>query len=353
MEERHPFATIKRVGNKWYHFDLTFRINLKAMLRLAILLAILAAFIFAGYWLVKGAIALGSLTWDGICWLGGQWLWLLGAAILALLIWALSKVNWKNVKVSKNVWKYILWILALVAAILCIIFCFRSCDDKESKEKDSDVVVIDNSRDFERQFDESFDYVVTTRAYLDGVQNAGDKINRALVGLKYVDGKPVSPDDFSGKTYDEAKRIIAKDWRTLVAENLKGIELSRQQLVTVTLFAMRNGKYGFEKSDFLKALQAGRIADADKLMALHKASGDKRELRTEAQQYLWVLKNLWRGNLKMEELLDFPMFSYKTISLEKMYENSNYEDELRWDAELYHQLKKHQGKTPREALELN
>ena len=55
----------------------------------------------------------------------------------------------------------------------------------------------------------------------------------------------------------------------------------------------------------------------------------------------------------MEELLDFPMFSYKTISLEKMYENSNYEDELRWDAELYHQLKKHQGKTPREALELN
>ena len=53
------------------------------MLRLAILLAILAAFIFAGYWLVKGAIALGSLTWDGICWLGGQWLWLLGAALLA------------------------------------------------------------------------------------------------------------------------------------------------------------------------------------------------------------------------------------------------------------------------------
>ena len=40
-------------------------------------------------------------------------------------------------------------------------------------------------------FDESFDYVVTSRAYLDGVQNAGDKINRALVGLKYVDGKPV------------------------------------------------------------------------------------------------------------------------------------------------------------------
>ena len=113
MEERHPFATIKRVGTKWYHFDLTFRINLKAMLRLAILLAILAAFIFAGYWLVKGAIALGSLTWDGICWLGGQWLWLLGAALLALFIWALSKVNWKNVKVGKNVWKYILWILAL------------------------------------------------------------------------------------------------------------------------------------------------------------------------------------------------------------------------------------------------
>ena len=81
-------------------------------------------------------------------------------------------------------------------AILCLIFCFRSCN-KEDKIIDDGVVVIDNSKDFERQFDETFDYVVISRAYLDGVQNAGDKIKRALVGLKYVDGKPVSPDDFS------------------------------------------------------------------------------------------------------------------------------------------------------------
>ena len=346
---------MNKVNGKWYHFDITFRINLKVMLRLTILLAILAAVGFTGYWLVKGAIALGSLVWNGLCWLAGQWLWFLGAAILALLIWGLTKINWSKFKSkgsSSSRKSYLLWILALIAAILCLLLCSRSCNDEDSISEKATTVKVTNSESFAHQFDEAFDFVVTTRAYLDGVQNSGDKIKRALVGLKYVDGQPVSPDDFSGKTYDEAKEIISKDWRTLVGTHLAGVELSRQQLVTVTLFAMRNGKYGFEQSDFLKALQEGRIADADEEMALHKASGEKRELRTEAQQYLWVLKNLWRGNLTMEELVDFPMFSYKTISLDEMYDGG-YEGELLWNDELYHKLKNHSGKTPREALDLN
>ena len=321
------------------------------MLELIILLAILAAIIFIGYLLVKGVVALGSLVWNGLCWLASQWLWFLCVALLILLFWSLSKVNWRKDKTG-SVWKYIIWILALIAAILCLLLCVRSCNDEESITEKAAMVKVTNSESFAHQFDEAFDYVVTTRAYLDGVQNAGDKINRALVGLKYVDGKPVSPDDFSGKTYDEAKEIISKDWRTLVGAHLAGVELSRQQLVTVTLFAMRNGKYGFEQSDFLKALHDGHIADADEEMALHKVSGNKRELRTEAQQYLWVLKNLWRGNLTMEELVDFPMFSYKTISLDEMYDGG-YEGELLWNDELYYKLKNHSGKTPREALDLN
>ena len=348
---RHPFVQVNKVNGKWYHFDITFRINLKVMLELIILLAILAAIIFIGYLLVKGVVALGSLVWNGLCWLAGQWLWFLGAALLALLIWALTKINWSKDKTG-SVGKYIIWIVALIAAILCIILCFRSCNDEDNITEKAAMVKVTNSESFAHQFDETFDFVVTTRAYLDGVQTSGDKIKRALVGLKYVDGQPVSPDDFSGKTYDEAKEIISKDWRKLVGTHLAGVELSRQQLVTVTLFAMRNGKYGFEKSDFLKALQEGRIADADEEMALHKASGNKRELRTEAQQYLWVLKNLWRGNLTMEELVDFPMFSYKTISLDEMYDGG-YEGELLWNDELYHKLKNHSGKTPREALDLN
>lgn len=348
---RHPFISVNKVNGKWYHFDITFRINLKVMLRLTILLAILAAVIFTGYWLVKGTVALAGLVWNGLCWLAGQWLWFLGAALLALLIWALTKINWSKDKTG-SVGKYIIWIVALIAAILCIILCFRSCNDEDNITEKAATVKVTNSESFAHQFDEAFDFVVTTRAYLDGVQTAGDKINRALVGLKYVDGQPVSPDDFSGKTYDEAKEIISKDWRTLVGTHLAGVELSRQQLVTVTLFAMRNGKYGFEQSDFLKALQDGRIADAEEEMSIHKASGEKRELRTEAQQYLWVLKNLWRGNLSVEDLLDFPMFSYKTISLDEMYDGG-YEGELLWNDELYHKLKNHSGKTPREALDLN
>ncbi len=194
--DRHPIIQVERVNSKWYHFDITFRINLKAILKFIILLAISAGVIFVGYWLMKGAVALAGLIWEGLYWLSRQGLWLLGAVVLAFLIWALTKVNWCNIKVGANIWKYILRILALIVAILCLIFCFRSCN-KEDKIIDDGVVVIDNSKDFERQFDETFDYVVISRAYLDGVQNAGDKIKRALVGLKYVDGKPVSPDDFS------------------------------------------------------------------------------------------------------------------------------------------------------------
>ena len=344
---------LTKKDGQWWKGEITVSYNLKIVLKLCVALAVLAIIAFILYWIVVGGVALVKTLYGWGCnlwsWSVDNWWWPLGILLAALLAWLLSKINWRSEKTKANIKKW-WWILPLVLLLILAALLFRSCGDENSvapiEKQEIEAVTVE-------EFDRAFDWVVIARAYLDGVQNAGDKINRALVGLKYVDGKPVSPDDFSGKTYDEAKEIIAKNWRTLVAENLKGVKLSRQQLVTVTLFAMRNGKYGFEKSDFLKALQEGRIADADKLMALHKASGDKRELRTEAQQYLWVLKNLWRGNLKMEELLDFPMFSYKTISLEKMYENRNYEDELRWDAELYHQLKNHQGKTPREALKLN
>lgn len=344
--EKSRFFRVESLGNSRY--DVIFRFNLKIIAKILLALVALALVAFVGYWLFQGVVWVGSAAWTGLCWLASQWMWILGILLLALLLWGFSKVNWKSLKaqkVSPQTGRRLLWILATLLLLLLCFLAFRSCgDDKAQLE---DVVVIEDER-FEHKFSEAFDYVVTSRAYLDGVQNADDRIARALVGLKYVDGKAVSPRDFEGKTYEEAVRVIAKDWRGLVQESLNGTQLSKQQLVTLTLFAMRNGRYGFVKSDFLKAVKAGE-PNAESKMALHMANGQKRELGVEAKQYLWVLKNMWKGNISAEMLLDLPSFSYKNISLKEMY---NKDGEAQWNDALLKKLRQHAGQTPREALGL-
>ncbi len=341
-----PFFRIESLENSRY--DVVFRFNLKMIAKILLALIVLALVAFIGYWLFQGIVWVGGAAWTGLCWLASQWMWLLGISLLALLIWGLSKINWKSVKapkVSQKTWRTLLWILAAILLLLLCFLAFRSCGDDKSQPEE---IVAISDPEFEREFNEVFDYVVISRAYLDGVQNTNDKIARALVGLKYVDGKSVTPRDFEGKTYEEAVKVIAKDWRGLVQESLNGTQLSKQQLVTLTLFAMRNGKYGFEKSDFLKAVKAGE-PNAEEKMALHKANGEKRELGTEAKQYLWVLKNMWKGNISVEMLLDLPSFSYKDISLKEMY---NKDGEAQWNDALLQKLRQSYEQTPREALGL-
>ena len=287
--------------------------------------------------------------WTALSWLASQWQWLLGLLALVLLFGLLSAINWKKVKlpkwhISPNVQKWIWRVLLLVLFILLLLWGWKSCS--KDNDNDENIVVVEQVVTNER-FDKAFDYVVTSRAYLDGVQEKGDKINRALVGLKYVNGEPVTPQDFVGKTYDEAVRVIANDWRELVVGSLNGQKLSDQQLVAITLFAMRNGKYGYQESDFLKAVQAGEWAPEK--MAIHKSDGSKRTLGVEAKQYLWVLKNLADGNLTVEELLDYPMFSYKTIPVMEMYDKAG---NHKCDSTLKNKLSSGERETPRQALEL-
>ena len=341
--EKSKFIRIESLGN--YRYDIIFRVNLKMIAKIILTLLVMALVAFIGYWLFQGVVWVGSAMWAGLCWLASQWMWLLGLLLLALLVWGLSKVNWKSIKAPK-VSPKLLWVLAALLLLLLCFLAFRSCGDEDKKVQPEDVVVIDN--DSEPVFAESFDDVIITRAYLDGVQNADDELARALVGLKYVDGKPVKSSDFAGKTYEEAKKVVAKDWYGFVQETLDGVKISKQRLVPFTSLAMRNGKYGFVKSDFLKAVKAGE-PNAEEKMALHKANGQKRELGVEAQQYLWILKNMWKGNITAEMLLDLPMFSYKNIPLSEMY---NEKGEAQWNDTLLNKLRQHSGQTPREALGL-
>ena len=165
---------------------------------------------FIGYWLLQLIIGLFSLVGAGIYWLSQQWLWLLGLALLALLIWGLSKINWHNISISKpqvspKFGRYLLMILEVLALLALCFFGFKSCGGQSQDTLiENEQITIEESDAFFTKFDKVFYYVVTSRAYLDGVQQTSDRINRALVGLKYVDGKPVKASDFSGKTYDEA-----------------------------------------------------------------------------------------------------------------------------------------------------
>ena len=340
----------------WWKGTISVRYNFVTVAKLSGLLLLLIGIGFGLYWLGIGVWELLKLTWSGICWLGAaiwagicwfcsKWLWWLIAMAVALLVWLLSKVNWQSLKLperkpseNKHSWKW-LWLLLLLLLLLCNFWLAKSCSEAADKDALKSETVT------ETQFRDAFDWVVTTRAYLDGVQSGQTKAEVALVGLKFVDGQPVTEMTFQGKTYEDAKEIIARDWRKLVTDNVH-VPLSKKQLVIVTLFAMRNGKYGFEKSDFLKSINEGNF-DVEK-MALHKANGEKRELGTEGLQYLWVLKNLAVDNLTVEELLDYPMFSYKSVRLTEMYDSRKpvFNDTLKA------RLKHGNFKTPRQALNI-
>lgn len=348
----------------WWKGELHCSYNLLTVVKLLAALLALALLGFGLYWFAiafwtilcaigNGISWCASACWSGICWVAGQWLWLLLLALLALIVWLLSKVNWKGFhwperqkSDKKRSWNWLWWLLAALIALLLLLLLLKGCGNDSA---DGNATLTENveysDSEFQEVFDEAFDWVVISRAYLDGVQNGVDKM-RALVGLKFVDGRPVTETTFAGKTYDQAKAIIAADWRGLVRQNLH-VKLTKQQLVVVTLFAMRNGKYGFEKSDFLKAINSG-VFDANN-MALHKANGKKRALMEEGLQYMWVLKILWNGYIPVEELIDYPMFSYKAIKLTQMYDadrNALFNDSLKA------RLQKGGMKTPRQALEL-
>ena len=84
-------------------------------------------------------------------------------------------------------------------------------------------------------------------------------------------------------------------------------------------------------------------------MAIHKANGTKRQLGSEGLKYLWVLKSLGSGQITVEELLDYPMFSYKAINLTEMYD---YQMKPVFNDALKYRLKKGENKTPRQALDI-
>lgn len=332
---------------QWWRGEIAFKYDLAKLLFFVLAIIALGVAGFAAYWLVIGLWAALKWIWSGLVALSSFWPWILGGigliGLIALIVWLVKKIKWPK-RQDLN-WRLILTVLAFVVALALFCIIDRSSENKNpAPSVATPVAVVTPER-----FNEVFDWVVTSRAYLDGVQKAETNADRALVGLKFVDGRPVTDTIFEGKTYDEAVRIIAEDWRDLMLTALNGVSLSENQLIAATLFAMRNGKYGFMHSDFLKEVQSGRIEGAESLMALHKADGTKRQLGDEARQYLWVLMQIYNGNVDYKDLLDMPIMSYRALYISQIYTRRG---KPRFSESALSTLQHGTRQTPREALEL-
>lgn len=324
-----------------YSGEVVIRYNFKSILKWMIILTAMALICGIAYGIIRGAIWLFEAIMPVFAWVGDHWL---GTTLILLalagLVWAgilgwyrkLFRYGREKMLNRKGSW---LWLLAALLLLLCVFFVWKGCgtDKQETPET---------------VFKQAFDDVITTRAYLDGVQNKGG--NLALVGLKYVQGLSVREMSFDGKTYDEAVAIVANEWRPLVMDKLVVADkLDKQQLSVVILAAMRMGPSGFQSSAFLAKLNAGKFDEALNALCLQKDGEAPRKVGEEPQKYFYVLRLLWQHQLNIADLLDYPIMSYLDVPLSEMYDADG---RHRFSAEIAAKLKKGVNSTPRQALGL-
>lgn len=327
--------------SQWWKGEITIKYDLKKIALVLLTIVAICAALAAIYYIGVG-------IWAVLKFIGTNWLWFAGAGIVILILYLLSKCKFKapKMKMGDKTKKWLKWFLAIIAIIVIALLCFKSCDSSVSEDETATStpveVVIDET------YYKAFDRVVVARAYLDGVQNSGEKSKRALVGLKYINGKAAVDTIFEGKTYEEAKTIVANEWKPIVLENLTNQALTEEQMAVVILVAMRNGKYGFQKSDFLKEVNNGN-KNAEKFIYLHKANGEKRILKEEAKQYIYMLRLLWNGNITTKNLLDMPSHSYRGLSVGEIYTKNG---DIIFNDNIHNKLQSGENKTPKEALEL-
>ncbi len=293
-------------GKHWWQGSLTINYNLRT-LGLLLFLIVASPFILLyvlGIYAVQGVVWLwehalkpfGLMFWG---WLVLFWNW------LASLFKRPAPDDPVATRKYDNAWH---WVGAAAVFILLIVAFWHSCSNS-MKSTFADVPEV--------VYEGAFDDVVAVRAYLDGVQESIDEdCPRALVGFKFINGKPVSEYDFSGLTYDESVEVVSQDWRPLVVDHLNPeVMLTHKQMVVTTLAAMRMGGSRFANSTFLAKLNDGNLAEAGKWLKI-----EDRETGAEPKQYFYVLQLLWYNELSVDELLNFPMFSYKGVNVEDMYD---------------------------------
>lgn len=335
---QNPFHC-ENLGNGRVKFTMT--VNFKVLgLILALLLGLsLVGFIL--YWLGVGIVALVKFIWS-IKW------WVLGAILLGLLIWLLTKVNWKALhlpesKSSETKERNLKWIwavLALLAIILLGALLFKGCDREEKP------VATVTEEVTEERFKEPGDWVMLD-AYLSEAFN-----------VKYVDFKRFDSYD-KILSYDERLQAFDAeayyaDWGRLFPY-FEGKRFNDNQLAALKRYGLWCGLAGFEKSPLCIKLQNGEEVLSSDLAVVYTAEGKERQYsrassKEHAKKYAWVLMNVFDGNITIEELLDYPVKSFEKLSVEDMYDaEGNYV----FNQEFKAKLKTENGnRTTREVLGL-
>ena len=340
-----------RTFGKWTKGEFAIRYNVTTLTKWAVALLLL----YWTYLIVKGLIWGGKKAIDGLVWCWDNWQWTLPCLLFVLLIYGIWRSGWlKNLfkrrpKVeeitespmpsgNKRKW---LWLLLLIPLGLLLWLLFKPAPQPAVIEERT------AKAEQEQIYDQAFDDVVIARAYLDGVQTSG---SRVLVGLKYIQGLSVKGMNFDDKTYDEAKKIVAEEWKPLVLDNLNPeVKLTKQQMSAAVLTAMRMGPNGFPRSTFCKEVNAGNLDEATDWLLLQNSDGSIRKTGTEPRQYFYVLRLLWSGEIAISDLSDYPMFSYRDIPDRLMYDNDGRHI---FNQNIANRLKRGQNQTPLQALGL-
>lgn len=322
-------------GKNWWQGSVTVNYNFKTIVKLLLLIIALPFLLL---------YVLGLYALDGL-----KWLWNKAIKPFGFILWGWLVLFWDwfvglfkrtapddpvAERKKENSWH---WIGAAVVLVLLIVAFWHSCSNS-MKSGFADVPEV--------VYDEAFDNVVVARAYLDGVQETvNEKCPRALVGFKFINNKPVKDYDFSGLTYEESVDVVAQDWRPLVLDNLNSeVKLTHNQMVVVTLAAMRMGRYRFANSTFLAKVNEGNLKEAGKWLKI-----EDRETGAEPKQYFYVLQLLWFDELSIDELVNLPMFSYKGVNVEDMYDTNG--DHV-FNEAIRNQLRRGNFRTAAEALGL-
>lgn len=309
---QNPFQ-LETLGNGRVKFSLI--VNFRLLAALAVIALLLTGACFGLYWLGVGIVALAKFLWS-IKW------WLLGATLVALLIWALTKVNWRGSNRERQERKltWLWWLLGILALLLMSALLFKGCE-RDEEEPTSAIVSSKAEEVTEERFKEPGDWIMLD-AYLDGGFN-----------VKYADYKRF---ESYGKMLSYEERLSAFDVEAYYADwgklfpYFEGKRFTDNQLAALKRYGLWCGLAGFEASPACTKLQAGEKLTASDLALVYTRAGEARSYETSAAKeralkYSWVLMNVFDGNISIQELLDYPIKSYVAVSVDEMYDaNGNY-----------------------------
>ncbi|MBQ7303959.1 MAG: hypothetical protein IJW75_03460 [Alphaproteobacteria bacterium] len=326
MEEKiikNPFG-FKNLGDGRVMVSLT--INYYLIIGIIVFTIALAAIGAILYGLGLGIVALVKLLWSV------KW-WVLGSLLAILVAWLLSKIL-KNIKSSNNPnakrnWGWFGAILAIILAAILSIFLFKGCENEKVEEPTKpEVVVAEATLVTEERFGDPSDWIILD-AYL------SEGFNVMYVDFQKFDsyGQVLTYKDriscFDGEAYH-------RDWGKLFPY-FEGKAFSNEELAALKRYGLWCGLAGFEASPIWKKLQNGEAIVASDLAKVYTSSGEERTYRKttaeeHARKYAWMLMVVFDGNVTIEDIKSLPVMSYKSISLEEMYDaegNYIFNEEIR------------------------